>query len=97
MNNFSFTNLIVGLASSIIAIILESALVKLGVVRGNFIGLVLVLIFAIILMNTIEMQDSILSFAAFIAILGPFGINRADVIDTTMKGRWSWKDNEESQ
>jgi len=97
MNNVSTVTILISIIFSILAILVERILVRLGLVRGNFIGLVLVLIFAIILMNTIETQSSIYLFGAFITFLSPLGVNRSDVIDTIMKGRWWWKNDKEKR
>ena len=96
MNNESTATILISIVFSILAILFERFLVRLRVVRGNFIGLVLVLVFAIILMNTIEFQFSVFLYGAFIVLVVPLGVNRSDVIDTIMKGRWWWKDKEES-
>lgn len=83
---------IIGSVYSIIAILVERLLIAFGVVRGNTIGLVIVAFFTAFLTQWGGFKNSIILFGLLIIIGGPIGVNRADFIDTLMKGRWWWKE-----
>ena len=95
MTKFLLNILANGIMLSLLAVLVERLLIWGGFVRGNTIFVALLsLIFAVVFIF-IDYGDISWSSALFVVIVGPMGMNRYDLAETSYKGRWWWKSEDE--
>jgi hypothetical protein len=91
IQSFLLVSLEVGLLSSLLAVLVERALIIMGCVRGNTIALLIVTILLALFKEVLDPSGSIYVYAVFAAIIGPIAANRYDLTSTIQKGRCWWK------
>lgn len=86
-----------GLLFSLLAFLMERSLILTGFVRGNTIGLIVVSFILVVIKQILYSSSAFYVAGLFIVFLCPLAVNRGDIINTIMKGRWWWKSESNKQ
>jgi hypothetical protein len=81
----------IGLLFSVLALMVERLLVTNGIIRKNTAWLVIACFFTAFCRQLYPDIHVSWLLGVFIVVFGPIILNRSDVYDTFKKGRWWWK------
>jgi hypothetical protein len=96
--NFALSIAFNGIAFSIFGVLVERLLIRYGLVRGDTIGVIVGCFFIALVRQLVDGEQAYWWLYWFVAsILAPISLNRIDLISTMTKGRWWWKESDESK
>lgn len=94
--SFALKILAIGLAFSLLAVIVERILIVSGIIRGNTKWLIGGTILLVFFVQLYKPNVTFLCLNLFIIVLGPIIVNRHDFVKTISRGRWWWKSENQS-
>ncbi len=87
----------VGLLFSIPALLVERLLIANGIARGNSVWLVIVSFFAALYKQLTYPEPLYWLLGVVAVMICPLVVNRYDILDTLKKGRWWWKNEDDTK